>query len=717
MKHFVFLLLLILSQSLFAQAPWSRIVTTPQENDINDIIRIPDTDRLIAVANGSTVMTSDNAGETWNVMLHPANMDNTYMAEKVCFIDDMTGFIGGSRNTILKTTDGGSTWSVKYEIAGANNYTLIDDICFMNDTTGLAISNNGLKLKSTDRGETWSEVVSDRSEYPKKIVKQTEDMAYIISFYSLQWAKTTDGGDTWVSENIPFGNPGDYLTDLYFLNDSTGIASISNESNSSIFYKTTDGGISWTEIYTTSWGLLDCEFNFYDEQHGIAVSNTIMYYSTVFVTEDGGNTWTHSEQQLYCPGLQTTCSYDLNTVFVSGQYGMIYKSTDLGYAWYKVSHRQMYGEIYRIQFIDENTGFAGSVGFGGGAGFTQLFKTTDGGLNWEAHFDVGYYSEFDFLNDSVGFITNSGSELYSNVSGEWTSRYTGFDFESNDIDFYDVLNGVIAGGDRVIVTADGGNSWTDITPVPNQSIGYNNIEFRPSGELFVTGDEKLYRSLDGGWSWQLTSFSQYGWIDDLYFVNADTAFVSAGLQILKSVDGGASWNTTEIHGDGYFAPGAVYFPDSQTGYAVGEGYYYNMLKTTDGGDTWDTISPYSSSVLNCVYFSDADNGLVFGDMGIVMQTSTGGLVETKDIPLPAASAGFRVQPNPFNREFRLSFTRLLQYPLNLIISDISGREIIRLVINDDSEMAFHPEGLCRGVYLFTLVQRDGKSETQKVIRF
>jgi hypothetical protein len=53
------------SINIHAQLPWTRISPTPQEHWINEIIRIPGTDRLMAACEGSTVMMSDDAGETW----------------------------------------------------------------------------------------------------------------------------------------------------------------------------------------------------------------------------------------------------------------------------------------------------------------------------------------------------------------------------------------------------------------------------------------------------------------------------------------------------------------------------------------------------------------------------------------------------------------------------------------------------------------------------
>ena len=59
-----------------------------------------------------------------------------------------------------------------------------------------------------------------------------------------------------------------------------------------------------------------------------------------------------------------------------------------------------------------------------------------------------------------------------------------------------------------------------------------------------------------------------------------------------------------------------------TGYAVGANSI--IIKTTDGGGTWNAINPFSSGTLYGVYFSDVNTGTVVGDNGLILRTTDGG---------------------------------------------------------------------------------------------
>jgi photosystem II stability/assembly factor-like uncharacterized protein len=102
------------SINIQAQSPWTRISPTPQEHWINEIIRIPGTDRLMAACEGSTIMMSDDDGETWDLIMNPAGMNNDFVCKGIHFINESIGFLNGGRETILKTVDGGQTWNLKY---------------------------------------------------------------------------------------------------------------------------------------------------------------------------------------------------------------------------------------------------------------------------------------------------------------------------------------------------------------------------------------------------------------------------------------------------------------------------------------------------------------------------------------------------------------------------------------------------------------------------
>jgi photosystem II stability/assembly factor-like uncharacterized protein len=83
---------------------------------------------------------------------------------------------------------------------------------------------------------------------------------------------------------------------------------------------------------------------------------------------------------------------------------------------------------------------------------------------------------------------------------------------------------------------------------------------------------------------------------------------------------GAGWQRIKIDSGLNFED--IYFLNNQTGFLCGERY---VGKSTDGGLTWSRCIPDSlvGNFVN-IWFSDASNGWVFGDLGFFLRTRDGG---------------------------------------------------------------------------------------------
>jgi photosystem II stability/assembly factor-like uncharacterized protein len=96
----------------------------------------------------------------------------------------------------------------------------------------------------------------------------------------------------------------------------------------------------------------------------------------------------------------------------------------------------------------------------------------------------------------------------------------------------------------------------------------------------------------------LTSAAQEGWtlldptifgsrMDDVYFINQDTGWLTASPNIMKTTDGGQTWATQLTTNQNYLR--CIEFLDDQVGFCgTLDG---NFLKTTNGGETWMDIAP------------------------------------------------------------------------------------------------------------------------------
>lgn len=135
--------------------------------------------------------------------------------------------------------------------------------------------------------------------------------------------KTTDGGSNWTKISADT-LPG--LKAVCFTSVSTGY--VGGYQNCLI--KTTDAGISWSRevIDSKLWYFNNLEF--WDEDHGVAVS----YPSSVYRTSDGGVTWTPTFGLKH--SVEDVCYADSSTLFLVGSDERIYKSTNAGFFWLEV---------------------------------------------------------------------------------------------------------------------------------------------------------------------------------------------------------------------------------------------------------------------------------------------------------------------------------------------------------------------------------------------
>jgi len=257
-------------------------------------------------------------------------------------------------------------------------------------------------------------------------------------------------------------------------------------------------------------------------------------------------------------------------------------------------------------------------------------KSADGaGANWFAQkYSVGSANGF------YGIHTPDGSKVWavgengrvfvsSNSGSSWEQQNSGGISERlNSVYFTDVSTGYAVGNSgRVIKSTSSGVNWIDLGQMAGTPNLYTVYFITPSTGFAAGAGGKLFKTSDGGTSWQEIATGTTDDIRKILFVDETTAFMAtAGGKILKSSDGGDTWAATSASDNALYS---VAFISPAQGVAVGD--KKTILRTTDGGASWTTISSATTGVLYSVTYLSPSVLAAAGSSGLILRSSDGGL--------------------------------------------------------------------------------------------
>lgn len=240
-----------------------------------------------------------------------------------------------------------------------------------------------------------------------------------------------------------------------------------------------------------------------------------------------------------------------------------------------------------------------------------------------------------FLNDATGWLVTHSTGLVLHTTDGGRSWSTQTRLEAGYLEsifFADQKNGWICGDKgRIYRTEDGGKNWRQIGDSRPELV-FSAVHFfnRKQGLLVGMNTQSrqsvLFESSDGGKSWRDNSakVSGTGLSGAITFINRQIGLIAAFNSLLRTTDGGKSWQAIGL-GQGVVIRD-ITFLDGLTGFAVG---HRGMLFTTeDRGQNWKRADNISDGLLRSLVFLDKSSGYLAGDKdsngNSLWQTGDGG---------------------------------------------------------------------------------------------
>lgn len=550
----------------------------------------------------------------------------------------------------------------------------------------------GEVYKSTDGGTTWNGVTQttmiDGGVRALAVDPNNPDIVLAAAGWYLY--RSTNGGQTWTSvlnaTNL-------YAGELQFQPSNSQVVLAATEAG---LYRSTNGGASFTQLYPDAcW---DVKFKPGDPNTAYLLKhNGALIRAEFFVSTDAGATWTLRDNGWYSSsdpnrsdigGRLGVTAADPNRVYAyligdskTNDYGFIglYRSDDGGQNWtlpngpaggpYSSSHPNLargtdtwnYHQGYYNCALMVSKTHADSILIGG----LNLWRSNDGGLTFSAvsgyiggpldmhvdnqdfrAFDDAYWISTDGgIYRSLNFFTTQPTVRMDGIHG---ADYWGFGSGWND----DVLVGgmyhngnnawrtgygsgnhlALGGGEAPTGYVNPGNNrrtyFSDIggkilpnaigQPVQNAPFGLapnetywsaesSEMEFHPHcyNVVYLGRDHQLWRSNDGGGAFHLVNTfgtnlnSQVKYIEiarsnpDVIYLSQQPASGNNG-QVWKTTDGGQTWNTIPLpSGPNRRRILLALDPENENLLTVAfpqGGNGQKVYRTSDGGSTWTNLT-------------------------------------------------------------------------------------------------------------------------------
>jgi photosystem II stability/assembly factor-like uncharacterized protein len=376
-------------------------------------------------------------------------------------------------------------------------------------------------------------------------------------------------------------------------------------------------------------------------------------------------------------------------ILLAGTSGCVTKSTDFGKSWVDASF-DTNAVCYDMSFAAQNT----NIGFL--AGLTDLFKTTNGGLNWTStnQLNSPYFVNVNPYYPNIIFVWGTEdpglgpSHFYRSFDGGTTWKDSIGDLVLMDPVFHpDSINIAYAhSAYQVLKTTDTGETWSHILGTGVNNLLIEKLWLNPKNPdvIYAVGKEVLYKTTNSGINWE----------------KIDSALISIDpYMVITSICGDENFPGRLYIGSGhsYLEKGAVRYRNNNKG----------LFLTENDGKSWIQIYNQEIGIIE----ADKENPrniYCATNFGVIKLVDTFTVTGINNIiyTVPDEFSLAQNYPNPFNPTTNIKFTLGNSQFVILKVFDLLGKEVVTL-INENKPagnyiVSFDGSKCSSGIYFYQL---------------
>lgn len=480
------------------------------------------------IGSDSEIARTRDGGESWDIF----NIDITTGIQDLYFISPDTGFVVTSFGTISWTWNGAEDWIPVF----SDQTVSLNGIYFPTKDVGYASGDKGVVFKTINGGTAWDSVHTGINKLLLDVYFITPEIGWVVGLDGTI-LNTMDGGNNWQSISMSFMSDVRFF-EVAFLDSLKGYVTGSHKK----IFSTINGGITWKDENVPQGGWDIHALSLHSDGTVIAASNHGMIIKRDVTTGQ----WSKLSRGSSAINFESIDIVTDNTIYVGGlgePDAKLYKSTDFGENWEPIA---LPGDPWVVQVThdpDESIYVSGNKG--------KYYKSSDGGATWEIFEPPMIFwgmatPDVDTLFGFNGFY----DEIYKTIDAgiSWELVFEDLSISGlTDIKFHNTMDGIAVGGNGFIATTtNGGDTWEE--RISGTSNDINRVRYLNESVIHAIGDDGLFmKSSDRGETWEVvnTGFSYRHF--SVYFSDVDTGWISGDFgYVFKTNDGGVSW-TEEPH--------------------------------------------------------------------------------------------------------------------------------------------------------------------------